>query len=80
MNDFDYIKDAKEIIGQLSSPELASWKEKISDAIDYGSTGNEILMGVRYNLAELLKSDLKLSPMLQQSVSDYIASANKLLS
>lgn len=78
MKSFDYIAEAREIRDALEDG-LADWKVRIDEAISAGSTGTEILMAVRWNLAELLKARPDLPPNLVTKIKDFIMAANKLL-
>ena len=78
INSFDYIADAHAIRDALD-PDLADWKTRIDDAIAAGSTGTEILMAVRWNLAELLKAKPNLPVNIVMRIKDYVMAANKLL-
>lgn len=75
---FDYIAEARTICNALEGS-LADWKARIDEAISAGSTGTEILMAVRWNLAELLKARPDLPPNLVAKIKDFIMAANKLL-
>ncbi len=76
---FDYVNEGRSIAKELFSLGLEDWQQRIEEVIDFGSTGTEILMGVRWNLSELIKSDTKLPPLIDQRLKDYILSANKIL-
>ncbi|OAM87497.1 hypothetical protein OH491_21060 [Termitidicoccus mucosus] len=78
MNNFDYIAEARAIREALPD-DLSAWKSRIDDAIASGATGTEILMALRWEMNELIKTDVKISTNLAQRVKDYIYAANKLL-
>lgn len=78
MHTFDYIAEARAISDALND-DLADWKTRIDDAITTASTGTEILMALRWNLAELLKANPTLPPDLIMRIKDYLLAANKLL-
>ena len=78
MNSFDYIAEARAIRNALGD-DLTDWKTRIDDAIAAGSTGTEILMAVRWNLAELIKEKPSLPANIVSRIKDYIIAANKLL-
>jgi hypothetical protein len=52
MSSFNYIAEARAIRGALVGNEFSDWRARINDAIDTGSTETEILMAVRWNLAD----------------------------
>jgi hypothetical protein len=79
MDSFDYIAEARAIRDALVDDDLSNWRTSISDAIDTGSVGSEILMGVRWNLAELLKAKPALSAGIVSRIRDYILAANRQL-
>jgi hypothetical protein len=76
---FNYLAEAREIRDALIGDDQSDWRTRISGAIDTGSTGTEILMAVRWNLAELLKSKPELPAEVVARIKDYILAANKLL-
>ena len=79
MSNFDYISEAQVIRDQLVGDQLLIWKKRIDEAIEGGATGTEILMALRWNMTELLKSNSNLSTGVVIRVKDYIIEANKLL-
>lgn len=76
---FDYLSEGRSIAQELSSSGLTDWQKQIEEAIEFGSTGTEILMGVRWHLSQLLKSKDLVPPLLNQRIKDYIMNANRLL-
>jgi len=78
MQSFDYITSARIIQDELSG-EFSEWKTRMDDALAGGSTGTEILMAVRWNLSELLKTNPALPKEMHSRINDYIEAANKLL-
>jgi hypothetical protein len=78
MSTFDYITEARSIGDSLGNAH-SDWRERIDKAITAGSTGTEILMALRWTLAELLKAEPMLPIDLASRVKDYIMEANKLL-
>ena len=79
MNSFDYIAEARSI-GSLLNGNLAKWKFQIDDAIANGSTGTEILMSLRWNFNELLRTESEIPTNLVDQIKNYILIADKLLS
>jgi hypothetical protein len=79
MTAFNYIAEARAIRTELSS-DLATWKTRIDEAIATGSTGTEILMSLRWNLAKLLEANPALPPELITRIKDYLVATDKLLS
>jgi hypothetical protein len=79
MSKFDYISEAQVIRDQLVGEQLSNWKKRIDEAIEDGATGTEILMALRWTMAELLKASPNLSSDVVARVKDYVIEANKLL-
>jgi hypothetical protein len=52
----DWINEARAIADELKITGFEKESCRILDAIDSGSTGGEILMALRWNLEEILKS------------------------
>ena len=76
---FDFIAEARSIRDDLDD-EHYEWGVRIDDAITGGSTGTEILMMLRWTLAELLKSRIPVPAVQAQRIKAFIAEANKVLS
>ena len=75
----DYIEEAGEIASKLRQEGLVELAESINDAIDYSSTGTEILMKLRFYLNKCIEketyNDKNMIPIILE-LHDYI---NKLL-
>ena len=56
----DYYADGHEIAERLVERGHREWSERITEAIESGSTGNEILMALRWQLGNLMGADLGL--------------------
>jgi len=79
MSNFDYILEAQAIRDQLVGDQMLSWKMHIDEAIEGGATGTEILMALRWTIAECLKENPDIIPDVVARMKDYIMNANKLL-
>ena len=56
----DYYADADELAERLIERGHGDWSERIESAIKNGSTSTEILMALRWQLAQLIDADLGL--------------------
>lgn len=79
MSNFDYISEAQAIRDQLIGDQLSIWNTRIDEAIEGGATGTEILMTLRWIMAELLRTSPCLSNDVAVRVRDYNMKVNKLL-
>lgn len=68
----DFYKNIREFTGQLETAGFSAWASKLTDAIDAGSTGSEILMAVRWNLQELLRNEVDLPSALKLQAEGFI--------
>lgn len=57
----DYYADAHEIAERLAESGQHEWSERIEQVIAEGYTATEILMGIQFQLGELVGSDAELS-------------------
>lgn len=55
MSNFDYYAAAQELISRLENEGHAADAAKLRSAIEDGSTGTEILMALRFHLAEIIR-------------------------
>lgn len=76
---FNHIEDARELRNLLASEQDAVWRQRINDAIDYSSTGSEIIVLVSAALIELLEARRDLPPVIVAKANAYIRSAQKFL-
>ncbi|MTJ83145.1 MAG: hypothetical protein F8N37_19335 [Telmatospirillum sp.] len=53
----NYYEEAMKIIDALKANDHIDDAEKLSDAIEYGSTSTEILMKLRYHLINIMKNN-----------------------
>ena len=52
----DYYGDARVLAVELADVGLGQWASKLEDVIEAGATSSEILMGLRWNLRQLLEA------------------------
>ena len=50
----DIYEETKRLAGHLEARGVATWPQRLRDAIEAGSTGTEIIMAIRWNLREML--------------------------
>ncbi len=55
------------------------WSQMLSDSIEYGSTGSEILMASRFHLINLLESDEIVEPSLRIQARGLLKSIDGLI-
>jgi hypothetical protein len=56
----DYYAEARALAVRLNDVDHQSWSRALTDAIDEGATGTEILMRLRWQLDQLLASEVEL--------------------
>lgn len=77
---FDYYQEAKEIAGLLKRNGERKWADKIIESIEAGATGTEILMGVRWNIQECLKTRRTKMEYLDKRMLSFVARLDRVLS
>lgn len=63
---------ARELGRRLSQEGVSAWEERINDAIDFGSTGTEILMALRWNLLQLRQAAPPLSEATSRLLDELV--------
>lgn len=66
----DYYVDAFEIAERLAESGQHEWSERLERVITEGYTATEILMGIQFELGELLESKAVLSDSTRELASD----------
>jgi len=66
----DYYADAHEIAERLAESNQRDWSKRIERVIEEGFTATEILMGIQFQLGELLASDVSLSEDMRALAHD----------
>ena len=79
MRQFNHIEDARELRNLLASKDDAVWRQRINDAIDYSSTGTEIIVLVSAALVDLLEERRDLPLAIVAKARAYVQSAQKFL-
>jgi len=75
----DWINEARTIAGELKITGFEKESCRILDAIDSGSTGGEILMSLRWNLEEILKSSSSFDFSLRDRIEEISRGITNLL-
>jgi hypothetical protein len=75
----DYHAEAREIARSLDDEGYKGEAQSLRDAIDNGSTGTEILMGLRWNLQRIDQASLSISPGLRARARDLAGAIGKAL-
>ncbi len=71
----DFYLEIRKYAKQLETLGFLKYSSKLLDAIEKGSTGGEIVMALRHNLQELLKSE-ELSDAMKQQAKKFISKIN----
>jgi hypothetical protein len=66
----DWVEESKTLAAELRIVGLQESEKEILEAIFSGSTGTEILMGVRWNLNKVLKEHPELSQGIQKRIRE----------
>jgi hypothetical protein len=53
----DYYAETRALAAKLTDQGYAGWSEQLTDEIAAGATGTEIVMGLRWVLAQLLQNE-----------------------
>jgi hypothetical protein len=76
----DIYKISKELSKEITDLGFGNISEEIENIISGGSTGTEILMGLRWKFSEILKNEKhKLPKNIQNKIKDIITLSNKFL-
>ena len=79
MPHFKHIEEARELRNLLTKEEDAVWRQRINDAIDYSSTGTEIIVLVKAALVDLLNDRPDLPAPIMVKARAYIHWADTFL-
>lgn len=66
----DWIQEAKVVAAELKVFGLDEEPRRIIEAIEAGATGGEILMAIRWNLNEILKTNPDIQDELKERITD----------
>jgi hypothetical protein len=76
----DYYAEARGIEQALAATGRGDLASRIRDAILAGSTGTEILMGLRWTLREIISSEANLHARIKERMSSLAAALDRALS
>lgn len=76
---YDHYQVAREIIQNLRQENKYEWADKLEDAIDSGSTGNEIFMALRWHLQQLKSANVSCQVETASQIDDLINELSKAL-
>jgi hypothetical protein len=75
----DYFAEAKALATKLATEGYGTWSQQLTDKIDEGATGTEIVMGLRWVLAQLLQKEQGLSADLRAEAHGLQRALDRLL-
>ncbi|HEU0213517.1 MAG TPA: hypothetical protein VFR13_05480 [Jiangellaceae bacterium] len=62
----DYYAETRDLTAKLTWHGLGSWSQRLTDEMAAGATGTEIVMGLRWTLAQMLETE----PALQDDIRE----------
>ena len=77
MNTKDYYPEAHQIANILKCEGLRNEAESINNIIDAGSTGTEILMGLRFYFEEFIRNEVSSNTILMNRIKSLIKAIDK---
>jgi hypothetical protein len=75
----DYYADTRDLAAKLTARGLGDWSRRLTDAVAAGATGTEIVMALRWTLAQMLETKVVLPDDLRRQATDLHAGLDKLL-
>jgi hypothetical protein len=75
----NYLKEAAELIEALRREHHEQQAQQLQQAIDEGSTGGEICMGLRWKLQQQLAVGMELSDLTERRARKLLADIDALL-
>lgn len=75
----DYYAETRDLAAKLAERGLGSWSQLLTDAMAAGATGTEIVMALRWTLAQMLETEPALPDDLREQATDLQARLDKLL-
>ena len=73
----DYYSEARQIASNMREDGYTDWADRIERSIAAGATSTEILMAIRFDMIELLASDIAMRD--QSNIIDLIQALDELL-
>ena len=75
----DFYADTRDLAAKLTARGRGDWSQRLTDAMAAGATGTEIVMALRWTLAQMLETEPALADDLRQQATDLHAGLDKLL-
>ena len=75
----DYDDQTEQIIDALKLEGLIAEASEVYRALRGGSSGTEVLMGVRWNLVQIDRANQPLNLVTRRKIQDLVAALNKAL-
>ena len=75
----DYYADTRDPAAKLTERGLGPWSQRLTDEMAAGATGTEIVMGLRWTLAQMLETEPALPDDLGEQATYLHAGLDKLL-
>jgi hypothetical protein len=76
----DYYAEGLEIAKLLREAGLVEWADRLVKTIGQGYTATEILMGLRWELSQLLASDVEVEPATRAAAEELRDTIDSVLS
>jgi len=75
----DHYAEARNLAAKLAERGYGSWSRRLTEVIAAGATGTEIVMGLRWTLAQLLETEAALPAGLREEATDLHGALDRLL-
>lgn len=75
----DYYAETRDLAAKLAEHGVGSWSQRLTDAMAAGATGTEIVMALRWTLAQMLETEPVLPDDIREQATDLHAGLDKLL-
>lgn len=75
----DWIEESKNLAANIKAEGFPEESQKIIEAIISGSTGSEILMGLKWNLKEILQTTKNIKPERKAKIKEIIRGIKAIL-
>lgn len=75
----DYYAETTDLAATLTERGLGSWSRRLTHEMAAGATGTEIVMGLRWTLAQMLETEPALPDDLREQATNLHAGLDKLL-
>jgi hypothetical protein len=75
----DYYADTRDLAAKLTARGLGVWSQRLTDAVAAGATGTEIVMALRWILAQMLEAEPALPDDLRDQATHVHTGLDRLL-